>query len=117
MSESPLSHQCYDPSEPYEICLKGHLDVRWTDWFDGLTISLEASGNTRLTGHIADQAALHGLLAKIRDLGLPLISLRRVSPPHQEAPHQKPEETENTNHEHASNSYPNRSDSSRSQSI
>ena len=110
MSEFPLSHQCYDSPEPYEICLQGHLNVRWTDWFEGLTISLEDSGHTRLTGHITDQAALHGLLAKIRDLGLPLISLRRVSS-HQAAPHPKTEETEKTNHEHTSHSYPNRSQS------
>ena len=68
-----------DSSVPYEICLQGHLDARWSDWFDGLTIALEDNGNTCLTGPIADQAALHGLLAKIRDLGLPLISLTRVS--------------------------------------
>lgn len=70
-----------DSSVPYEIRLQGHLDARWSDWFDGLTIALEDNGNTCLTGPIADQAALHGLLAKIRDLGLPLISLTRVSSP------------------------------------
>ena len=92
-----------DPSVPYEICLQGHLDARWSDWFDGLTIALENNGNTRLTGPIADQAALHGLLAKIRDLGLPLISLSRVSPPH---------ETKHITHESPSKSAPNQPNSS-----
>lgn len=94
MSEPHLSHNGDNPSEPYEIYLKGHLNARWKDWFDGLTISLEEGGNTRLTGHIADQAALHGLLAKIRDLGIPLISLMRVS-----RPHPKNEETESKPYE------------------
>lgn len=98
MSEPHLSHKGDNQSDLYEVCLKGHLNARWTDWFDGLTISLEDSGHTRLTGYISDQSALHGLLAKIRDLGLPLISLMRVSP----IPNQKTEETENTNYEQPS---------------
>jgi hypothetical protein len=66
-----------DPSLPqaYEIRIQGHLDVAWTDWFEGLTITLEEDGNTLITGPVIDQAALHGLLKKVRDLGLPLISL------------------------------------------
>lgn len=108
MSESHLSQTGYDPSECYEICLKGHLDARWKDWFDGLTISLEDNGNTRLTGAVADQAALHGLLAKIRDLGLPLVSLMRVS---------SHKEMETTDREHSSNPDPRKSGPSRSQSI
>lgn len=88
------SHQ----SASYEIRLKGHLDARWSDWFDGLTISLEDTGNTRLTGPIVDQAALHGLLAKIRDLGLPLISLTRVSSPQET----QPKNTEHLSHENPS---------------
>ena len=66
-----------DHSEPgfYEIRLKGHLDDRWTGWFDGLTITLEDNGDTLLTGPVIDQAALHGLLKKVRDLGLPLQSV------------------------------------------
>lgn len=92
----------YDPSAPYEICLKGHLDTRWSDWFDGLTISIEDTGNTRLIGPIADQAALHGLLAKIRDLGLPLISLTRVSSPQETAPKTEDEaQKKNTKHKNA----------------
>ena len=58
-----------------EIRLKGHLDARWSDWLDGLTISHETKGTTLLAGPVADQSALHGLLAKIRDLGLPLVSV------------------------------------------
>ena len=62
----------------YRIKVKGHLDRRWTEWFGGLTITLEDNGETLLTGQVADQAALHGLLRKVRDLGLPLISVTRV---------------------------------------
>jgi hypothetical protein len=64
-----------DPGEPmvYQIRIKGHLDRRWTDWFEGLTITLEDNGDTLLTGPVADQAALHGLLRKVRDLGMPLL--------------------------------------------
>jgi hypothetical protein len=59
----------------YQIRIKGHLDRRWTDWFEGLTITLEDNGDTLLTGPVADQAALHGLLRKVRDLGMPLLSV------------------------------------------
>jgi len=59
----------------YEIRLKGHLDSQWTDWFEGLTITLEEDGTTLLTGTVVDQASLHGLLKKIRDLGIPLVSI------------------------------------------
>ena len=62
----------------YQIKVKGHLDRRWTEWFGGLTITLEDNGETLLTGQVADQAALHGLLRKVRDLGLPLISVTRA---------------------------------------
>ena len=65
----------------YRIKVKGHLDRRWTEWFGGLTITLEEGGDTLLTGPVADQAALHGLLRKVRDLGIPLISAIRVKPP------------------------------------
>ena len=64
----------------YQIRLKGHLGRHWTDWFDGLTITLEDNGETLLTGPVADQAALHGLLKKVRDLGMPLISVIGVKP-------------------------------------
>ena len=71
-----------DPDQAlvYQIRVKGHLDPRWTDWFGGLTITLENSGNTSLTGLVADQAALHGLLRKVRDLGSPLLSVNIVKP-------------------------------------
>jgi hypothetical protein len=59
----------------YEIRLKGHLDGKWAAWFEGLTITLEEDGDTLLTGPVIDQAALHGLLKKVRDLGLPLVSV------------------------------------------
>ncbi len=65
------------PGQPlaYQIRIKGHLGRQWTDWFSGLAITLEDNGDTLLTGLIVDQAALHGLLRKVRDLGMPLISL------------------------------------------
>ncbi len=69
----------YEPGL-YEIRLKGHLGSQWTDWFDGLTITLEEDGDTLLTGPVIDQAALHGLLKKVRDLGLPLLSVSPVEP-------------------------------------
>ena len=66
-----------DSSQPaiYKIRIKGQLDAQWTDWFEGLTITLDDNGDTLLTGPIVDQAALHGLLKKVRDLGIPLISV------------------------------------------
>ncbi len=62
----------------YQIRVKGHLDRRWTEWFGDVTITLEDNGDTLLTGPVADQAVLHGLLRKVRDLGLPLISVTRA---------------------------------------
>jgi len=69
-----------DPSRPivYQIRVKGHLGSHWTDWFGGLTVTLEDNGDTLLTGPIVDQAALHGLLKKVRDLGMPLVSVVSV---------------------------------------
>jgi hypothetical protein len=71
-----------DPSQPilYQIRIKGHLGREWTDWFEGLTITLGESGETLLTGRVVDQAALHGLLKKVRDLGMPLLAVNRVEP-------------------------------------
>jgi len=59
----------------YKIRIKGELDSQWTDWFEGLTVTLDENGDTLMTGPVIDQAALHGLLKKIRDLGIPLISV------------------------------------------
>ena len=64
----------------YEIRLKGHLEARWAKWFNGLAITLEENGHTLLSGPVADQAALHGLLRKVRDVGLPLLSVNSVEP-------------------------------------
>ncbi len=69
-----------DSSQPtvYQIRLKGHLGHQWTDWFEGMIITLEENGDTLLSGPVVDQAALHGLLKKVRDLGLPLVSVFQV---------------------------------------
>lgn len=64
----------------YEIRLKGHLDARWAAWFDGLTLTYGPDGTTLLHGPVVDQAALHGLLQKTRDLGLPLLSVQHIDP-------------------------------------
>ncbi len=67
-------------TEYYEIRLKGQLEARWVNWFDGMTITLDDNGDTLLSGQVVDQAALHGLLKKIRDLGMPLLSVNFVTP-------------------------------------
>ena len=71
-----------DPGQPtvYHIRIKGHLGDQWTAWFGGLSITLEDNGETLLTGAVVDQAALHGLLRKVRDLGLPLLLVMRLQP-------------------------------------
>ncbi len=80
MSETHALPEYYDGSGLYEIRLKGHLDGRWADHFDDAVITLEDNGNTLLTCHVIDQAALHGLLKKVRDLGMPLVSVNFVNP-------------------------------------
>jgi len=70
----------------YEIRLQGHLGSRWAAWFDGLTLTHEDDGITLLAGPVVDQAALHGLLEKVRDLGVPLISVTQVDADHTVAP-------------------------------
>jgi hypothetical protein len=70
-----------DESMVYQIRVKGHLDRHWTEWFENATITLEDNGETLLTCSVVDQAALHGLLRKVRDLGMPLLSAIRVKPP------------------------------------
>jgi hypothetical protein len=69
-----------DPNQPmvYQIRIEGHLGPDWSDWFEGLTITLEDDGDTLLIGPVTDQAGLHGLLKKVRDLGMPLISVDPV---------------------------------------
>ena len=80
MSETHALTEYHDESGLYEIRLKGHLNDRWANWFEGLTITLEDNGETLLTGPVTDQAVLHGLLRKVRDLGLPLLSVNRIEP-------------------------------------
>jgi len=81
-----------DAGQPrdYQIRIKGHLSRQWTDWFEGLTITLEEDGDTLLTGTVIDQAALHGLLKKVRDLGIPLLSVNSVEPGPQDVSDVKP---------------------------
>jgi hypothetical protein len=69
-----------EPRPPivYQIRVKGHLGCQWTEWFGGLTITMVDSGETLLTGPVVDQAAMYGLLKKVRDLGMPLISVNRI---------------------------------------
>ena len=78
MSEIPVGPH-HSPGR-YEIRLRGRLDSRWAAWFDGLSLSNESDGTTIIGGPVADQAALHGLLQKVRDLGLPLVSVTQVEP-------------------------------------
>ena len=72
--------QVHEPphTTAYQICIEGHLGQQWADWFEGMSITPEASGNTLLTGTLPDQAALHGLLKKVRDLGMTLVSINRI---------------------------------------
>ena len=62
-------------SDAYEIRIQGHLEPRWASWFDGLTLTQDPDGTTVIRGEVADQAALHGLIQKVRDIGLPLVSV------------------------------------------
>lgn len=73
----PESNEHNDVNHPriYQVRIKGHLGPQWMNWFEGLTITLEEDGSTLLSGPVADQAALHGLLKKVRDLGMPLLSV------------------------------------------
>ncbi|RME45334.1 MAG: hypothetical protein D6791_11010 [Chloroflexi bacterium] len=76
----------HDESPIYEIRIAGQLDERWSDWFGGLTLTLDEHGDTLLTGPIADQAALHGVLRKVRDLGMSLLSVRVQEPGQENTP-------------------------------
>jgi hypothetical protein len=75
-----------DETRRYEIRLKGHLDARWAAWFDGLSLTKASDGTTVLHGPVADQAALHGVLQKLRDLGLPLLSVTEAEPDQPDVP-------------------------------
>lgn len=78
MSATHTSTKNHDEPELYEIRLQGHLDDRWADWFEGLTITREDNGETLLRGPVVDQTALYGVLRKVRDLGVLLVSVKRV---------------------------------------
>jgi hypothetical protein len=80
MSKDPDTGTKLDQPATYEIRLGAQLSPQWVDWFDGLAITLEESGQTTLVGPVADQAALFGLLKKVRDLGIPLLSVNLIPP-------------------------------------
>jgi hypothetical protein len=80
MSNECDSKNITDQVMVYQIRFKGHLGAQWTDWFGGLTVTLEENGDTLLTGQVVDQAALYGLLKKVRDLGMQLLSVNLVEP-------------------------------------
>lgn len=93
MSDTRGSRSDSPEAARYEIRLKGHLDARWAAWFDGLRLGLERDGTTVIDGRVADQAALHGLLQKVRDIGLPLISVSCVEPDQPDKPTTEPRKT------------------------
>jgi hypothetical protein len=80
MTQGPAPAGATPDAGPYEIRLAGRLDPHWAAWFDGMTVDRDADGTTVIRGEVPDQAALHGLLQRVRDLGLPLVSVRRVDP-------------------------------------
>ncbi len=89
MSTTPISTEDHHDPGHYEIRIKGHLDSKWADWFEGLTITLEDKGETLLSGIVIDQSALHGFLKKIRDLSMPLLSINRIEPEQTDDSHSK----------------------------
>ena len=80
MSQPPGGEQPDEPPAHYEIRVRGVLDSRWSAWFEDLRLTSDEAGQTTIAGPVVDQAALHGLLAKVRDLGLELLSVRRANP-------------------------------------
>ena len=80
MSDTHAASDARREPGQYEIRLKGHLEARWAAWFDGLSLIQESDGTTLIRGSVIDQAALHGLLSKVRDLGLPLVAVTQVDP-------------------------------------
>jgi hypothetical protein len=95
MCDTDNSTEAHHEPGQYEIRLKGHLDQRWAARFDGLTLSHTSDGTTILLGPVVDQAALHGVLRKIRDLGLPLLSVREIGP----GQANEPDTTSDSDHE------------------
>ena len=85
MSKEHSAEHETDQPMIYQIKIKGHLGHRWADWFEGLTVTLEENGDTLLTGILVDQAALYGLLKRVRDLGMPLLSVNAVGTPPEDA--------------------------------
>jgi hypothetical protein len=103
MSETRTSTGDRHEAGLYEIRLKGHLDARWAAWFDGLSLTHDSDGTTVMHGTVVDQAALHGLLQKVRDIGLPLVSVIHVDPQQENGPdvnagtdHHRPRRETNT---------------------
>jgi len=80
MNDTPAASDTPEQPGQYRIRLQGHLDDSWACWFGALTVTLAENGETLLTGPIVDQAALHGLLRKVRDLGMPLLEICRIEP-------------------------------------
>lgn len=85
----------HEPPPEYEIRVAGHLAPRWSAWFDGLTVAQQGDGTTVLRGPVVDQAALHGLLQRLRDVGLPLLSLTRTASGRPTEPRAHPTQEEN----------------------
>ncbi len=90
MTERHTSQGDRPEARRYEIRLTGHLDAHWAAWFDGLAVCRQGDGTTVIRGSVVDQAALHGLLQRIRDLGLPLVSVTRVDPAEPDVPPTNP---------------------------
>ena len=90
MSDNDVSVEAHHAPGQYEIRLKGRLDARWAAWFEGLSLSHASDGTTVLSGPVVDQAALYGLLRKVRDLGLPLVSVTQVDPGQADVPRVQP---------------------------
>jgi hypothetical protein len=87
MSEKDATNTGSHAPGRYEIRLQGHLGARWAAWFDGLALTHESDGTTVIRGPVTDQAALHGLLTRVRDLGLPLIAVTQLEPESEKEPH------------------------------
>lgn len=92
MSETRTPQGWPQRAGQYQIRLRGHLDARWSAWFDGLTLTRDDDGTTLLQGSVIDQAALHGLLQKVRDTGLPLVSVTLVATEPAPAPTSSPDQ-------------------------